>query len=1643
MLDHRDLSVGEHPKTMQKHPTSILPFSVAVCLLGLLMGPVSVFGQASDLFFSEYIEGSSLNKAVEIANATGAPVDLAAGGYQLEFYFNGNTSAGTTIALTGVVADGDVYVVADDGADSAILDEADQTPNSNFFNGDDAVVLTKNGVVVDAIGQIGVDPGSEWGSGNISTANNTIRRGVTVCAGDTNASDAFDPVANGEWEGFASNTFDDLGTFAADCGGATAPSIVINEVDADQPSTDSAEFVELFDGGSGNTSLDGLALVFFNGNGDASYNAFDLDGFSTDADGFFVLCGDASNVANCDLDVSPNTNLIQNGADAVALFMADASDFPNGTAVTTNNLIDALVYDTNDSDDAGLLVLLNAGQPQVNEGGNGDQTGHSNQRIPNGDGGARNTDTYDQLPPTPGAANGESVTIPPVVINEVDADQPSTDDAEFIELYDGGVGNTSLNDLILVLYNGSGDASYRAISLAGRSTNAQGYLVVCGDGGNVPNCDVEVNTTTNLIQNGADAVALYVGTPADFPSNTPVTTENLVDAIVYDTNDSDDAGLLVLLNAGQPQVNEGGGANGSTGDSNQRIPNGAGGARNTDTYAQLPPTPGAENVAPPVSSPIVINEVDADQTSTDDAEFVELFDGGTGNTALDGLALVFFNGSGDASYQAFDLDGQTTDADGYFVLCANAATVPNCDLDVDPNTNLIQNGADAVALYQADATDFPNGSAVTTNNLIDALVYDTNDSDDAGLLVLLNAGQPQVNEGGNGNQTGESNQRIPNGTGGARNTDTYAQFTPTPGAENGVLIATEAEIFAIQGTQDVSAFENTIVTTVNNVVTALAPNGFFMQTPADRTDGNALTSDGIFVFTGSAPSVSVGDLVDVTGEVVEFFGLTEFTNSPTVTVVGTGSVPAPVVFSNTLPSPDPTTPSCGINNFECFESMIVQINGGLTTSSNQGFGTDPIAEVFVVADGDRPFREKGIAFEDASDFPPGLPVWDGNPEVFELDPDKLGLPNQIIPEGASFNATGPLGFEFGGFEIWPTTLSITPSSETLPVPVPERASNQATIGSLNMFRFFNDVDDPADTDAQGNTRNDNGNIPSTAEYNLRRSKFASHILEVLGAPDILAVQEAENLSVLQDLAADIQASDPSVVYTAYLVEGNDVGTIDVGYLVRNTVQVDKITQLAKSDTFIDPSDESVDLIHDRPPLLLEGFFLLDGVPELPIAVINVHNRSFNGITGSSGERVRQKRLEQAQSIAQIVQDFQTANPNVGLAVVGDFNDFEFTDGLVDAIGQIRGTVNPSENLLSGPDLVNPNLTNQVETLPADERYSFIFRGSAQVLDHALTTTSLDPSVAGFAFGRGNVDAAETFLDESSPLFASDHDGFALFVNIVPPACPDYLVVSDYASAPADEQAVYVTNVGPTSVNIGGCSLNTFDVFTETAIGAGSVALSGTLAPGETYAATFAEGALPAGPAAFGIYNGAPLADGTPFTTENEITGGVYLSNDLLLGIAHLTMPALDDVYSCVYGGTSVGGPFARPFAPIGDCQAPAKREAAIAQTDVDMLELIRIAADRGQETLASEVPIDFALEQNYPNPFNPQTTIRFAIPEASTVRLAVYDLLGRQVRVLIDGNLNAGWHEMSFDASNLPSGLYLYRLETPSRHYHNTMTLTK
>jgi hypothetical protein len=169
----------------------------------------------NELYMSEYVEGSGFVKAIEIFNGTGAAIDLAAGAYKLDQYTNGSPTVSKSTSLSGILAAGDVYIVADPAAPAEVLALADLVFTANNFNGDDAVALVHNSTIIDVLGQIGVDPGSAWTGGGISTLNQTLRRKPALrCAGDANGADAFDPSI--EWDGYIADDISGLGSHSID-----------------------------------------------------------------------------------------------------------------------------------------------------------------------------------------------------------------------------------------------------------------------------------------------------------------------------------------------------------------------------------------------------------------------------------------------------------------------------------------------------------------------------------------------------------------------------------------------------------------------------------------------------------------------------------------------------------------------------------------------------------------------------------------------------------------------------------------------------------------------------------------------------------------------------------------------------------------------------------------------------------------------------------------------------------------------------------------------------------------------------------------------------------------------------------------------------------------------------------------------------------------------------------------------------------------------------------------------------------------------------------------------------------------------------------------------------------------------------------
>ncbi len=272
----------------------------------------------ANLFFSEYIEGSSNNKALEIYNGTGAAIDLSLEGYVIQVYFNGSTSAGLTINLTGTVTDNDVFVLAQSSASAVILGQADQTNGAGWFNGDDAIVLRQggvNGTIIDSIGQIGFDPGTEWGSGLTSTADNTLRRKSGLINGDTNPFDVFDPSV--EWDGYATDTFDDLGFYKTNGGGTPSLSLSVSPTS--------------FSEAAGNNAA--IGTVTRTGNTD---NALMVTLTSNDTSEATVptTVEIAAGQTSATFNIAAVDDAIADGSQTVTL-TATASGFTNGTTTVT------------------------------------------------------------------------------------------------------------------------------------------------------------------------------------------------------------------------------------------------------------------------------------------------------------------------------------------------------------------------------------------------------------------------------------------------------------------------------------------------------------------------------------------------------------------------------------------------------------------------------------------------------------------------------------------------------------------------------------------------------------------------------------------------------------------------------------------------------------------------------------------------------------------------------------------------------------------------------------------------------------------------------------------------------------------------------------------------------------------------------------------------------------------------------------------------------------------------------------------------------------------------------------------------------------------------------------------------------------
>jgi uncharacterized protein len=580
----------------------------------------------------------------------------------------------------------------------------------------------------------------------------------------------------------------------------------------------------------------------------------------------------------------------------------------------------------------------------------------------------------------------------------------------------------------------------------------------------------------------------------------------------------------------------------------------------------------------------------------------------------------------------------------------------------------------------------------------------------------------------------------------------------------------DLRIYEIQGARHTSEYVGQVVRT-SGIVTAVDSNGFYLQDPDG--DGNAATSDGLFVFTGTRPTVAIGDAVDVAGRVSEFLpgndarnlSVTQLAASaitftsigndlPDAVLIGAGGrlPPTGTIDDDSFATFDPDND--GIDFYESLEGMRVTIEAPLVLSQTTNFG-----ETYVVASG-------GVGATGVN-ARGGITISEGdyNPEKIQIDADTdlfAGYAPAHSQGDRLGNVTGIVSYSFNSYEVLVTEAVTVTSDVTVGREITGLAGdrNHLTIASFNVENL-----DPTDT---------------AQKFDL----LARNIVYNLAAPDIIGLQEMQDgngLNGTDPLSAIVTAQmlidaikangGPEYVYVEVAPDspnstgGEPGGNIRNGYLYNPN----RVSYLEGSASLI--TDNA--FAGSRKPLVATFNFNGENV-----TVINVHFTSrlgsdplwgANQPPNNAGDA---SRTAQAQAVKAYVDNQLALDPSLKLSVLGDFNGFYFENAL---------------KALGG----NGVLTNLHDLLPEEERYSYLFDGNLQAIDHILVSGGLR---AGASFDAVHINAEQT---RETPR-GTDHDPLVarLFIK-APNEAPDDIVIDD---ADVDENAPAGTLVGTVSAS---------------------------------------------------------------------------------------------------------------------------------------------------------------------------------------------------------------------------------------------------
>lgn len=906
-------------------------------------------------------------------------------------------------------------------------------------------------------------------------------------------------------------------------------------------------------------------------------------------------------------------------------------------------------------------------------------------------------------------------------------------------------------------------------------------------------------------------------------------------------------------------------------------------------------TPGAPNQAvPPPVPQLVINEVDYDQPSSDTGEFIEIKNNGSFAVSLSGWTLELVNGNGGALYGTIALPAVSLAAGDYFVVCANAATVANCDLDASPDTDLIQNGApDAVGLrfngdlmdavsYEGDTVaPYTEGSGVglvdtasgaqgisrcldgadtNVNNVDFALVGITPGAANvcadtapavAGSFPVNGAADFPVNAdltitfSEPVNVTGAWYSLICSTSGAVAATVSGGPtaFTVNPNADlapgETCTLTVYAASVSDQDTNDppdtMTADFSITFSTLNVCALAFTPiydiqgigltaaitgavttqgvvvgdyegpspalRGFYIQ---DLTgDGNAATSDGIFVFNGNNDNVSLGDIVRVSGTAGEYQDQTQISSVTSIVKCGAGSV-APVDV--TLPVPSATY-------LEQYEGMLVRFPQTLYVTEHFQLGR--FGQV-VLSSGGRLQQPTNVV-------PPGAPALalqaQNNLNRIIVDdasqaqnPDPILFGRGGLPLSASNTlrggdtATGIVGvmtytwsgnaasgnayrlrpiFALGGY------INFEPANER-PASVPDVGGPLKVVG-MNLLNYFNTF--TGCTNGVGGVPADCRGAEDATEFSRQYTKTVAAILAM--NPDVLGVNEIENDgygpdSAIAHLVDQLNAATAPGTYAFIDVDAttgqvNALGLdgIKVG-LIYKPASVTPVGQTAVLNTveFLNGGDTTA---RNRASLAQAFQQNSDGA----IFIVNVNHLKSKGSAcdlpdaGDGQGNCNIVRLNAVNALMTWLASDPTGTGDPDILLIGDYNSYAMED--------------PIMALESG------GFVHLIKTFLGPNAYSYVFDGQWGYLDHALSSASLASQVTG---------VADYHINADEPSVLDFNTNFKSPGQIISLYAPDQFRISDH-----DPVIIGLDLNAPPTVEAGGpYSVDEGSVVTLSAVG---------------------------------------------------------------------------------------------------------------------------------------------------------------------------------------------------------------------------------